>query len=62
LLWKLSQKFKVSTNIRQASVTDQLGIVCLEMDGPRNEVKAAIRWLEKIGVTVEPIEISVVES
>lgn len=62
LLWQLGQKFKVVTNIRQASVTDEIGIVCLEIDGTREAVKAAIKWLEKIGVKVEPVEISVIES
>ena len=62
LIWKLGQKFKVVTNIRQASVTDEIGIVCLELDGARDEVKAAIQWLEKLGVSVEPVEISVIES
>jgi len=62
LIWKLGQKFKVVTNIRQASVTDEIGIVCLELDGKRDEVKAAIAWLEKLGVSVEPVEISVIES
>jgi ABC-type methionine transport system ATPase subunit len=62
LIWKLGQKFKVVTNIRQASVTDEIGIVCLELDGKREDVKAAIHWLEKLGVNVEPVEISVIES
>ncbi|MGO8836530.1 MAG: NIL domain-containing protein [Limisphaerales bacterium] len=62
LIWKLGQKFKVVTNIRQASVTDEVGIVCLELDGKREEVKAAITWMEKLGVNVEPVEISVIES
>jgi ABC-type methionine transport system ATPase subunit len=62
LVWEVSRKFKVVTNIRQASVTDEIGVVCLELDGPRDEVKAAIAWLEKIGVSVEPVEISVIES
>ena len=62
LLWKLGHKFKVVTNIRQASVTDEIGIVCLELDGKREDVKAAIHWLEKLGVNVEPVEISVIES
>ncbi len=61
-IWKLGHKFKLVTNIRQASVTDEIGIVCLELDGPRSEVKAAIKWLVKSGVSVEPVEISVVES
>jgi ABC-type methionine transport system ATPase subunit len=62
LIWKLGQKFKVVTNIRQASVTDEIGIVCLELDGKREDIKAAIHWLEKLGVNVEPVEISVIES
>jgi ABC-type methionine transport system ATPase subunit len=60
LLWEVGHKFKVITNIRQASVTDEIGIVCLELDGPRSEVKAAIKWLEKHGVNVEPVEISAI--
>jgi hypothetical protein len=36
--------------------------VCLELDGKRPDIKAAIKWLEKIGVKVEPAEIGVIES
>jgi L-aspartate semialdehyde sulfurtransferase ferredoxin len=62
LIWKLSRKFDVVTNIRQASVTDEIGIVSLELDGKRAEIQAAVRWLEKLGVSVEPVEIGVIES
>ena len=62
LLWQLGQKFSIVTNIRQASVTDEIGIVCLELDGARVEINAAIKWLEKNGVNVEPVEINVIES
>ena len=61
-IWEVGHKFKVITNIRQASVTDEIGIVCLELNGKREEVKAAIKWLEKNGVNVEPVEINVMES
>jgi len=60
LIWQLGHKFKLMTNIRQASVTDEIGIVCLELDGERAEVKAAIKWLEKSGVSVEPVEIGTI--
>lgn len=59
-IWEVAKKFNVVTNIRQASVTDEIGIVCLEIDGKRDEVKAAIQWMEKQGVNVEPVEIGVI--
>ena len=62
LIWKLGQKFPVITNIRQASVSDDMGIICLEVDGKRGDIKAAIKWLEQLGVSVEPVEINVIES
>ena len=62
LIWQLSHKFPLVTNVRQASVTDEIGIVCLELDGPRAQIKAAIRWMEKQGIRVEPVEINVLES
>jgi L-aspartate semialdehyde sulfurtransferase ferredoxin len=62
LLWQLAKKFEVVTNVRQASITDEIGLVCLELDGKRSEIKVAIKWLEKQGVKVEPVEINVIES
>lgn len=62
IIWQLGQKFRLVTNVRQASVADEIGIVCLELQGAREEVKKAIKWLERLGVSVEPIEINVIES
>ena len=62
VIWELATKFKVVTNVRQASVTDEIGIVCLELAGNRPDIKAAIAWLEKTGINVEPVEINVIES
>ena len=62
IVWEIAQKFPVITNVRQVSVTDEIGIVSLELEGKRESVKAAIKWLEKIGVKVEPVEINVIES
>ena len=62
LIWELARKYPVVTNVRQASVTDEIGIVCLELGGQRADLKAAIQWLEKQGIKVEPVEIGVIES
>jgi ABC-type methionine transport system ATPase subunit len=62
IIWELGKKFDIVTDIRQASVNDELGIVCLELDGAAAEIKAGISWLEKNGVNVDPVEINVIES
>ena len=61
VVYELGHKFKVVTNIRQASVTSEVGIVSLELDGAREEIKHAIAWLEEMGVKVEPVEIQTIE-
>ncbi len=62
IIWEIGQKFPVVTNVRQVSVTDEIGIVSLELKGQREDIKAAIKWLEKNGIKVEPVEINVIES
>jgi ABC-type methionine transport system ATPase subunit len=62
VIWDLARKYPVITNVRQASVTDEIGIVCLELSGQRADLKSAIGWLEKQGIKVEPVEIGVIES
>jgi L-aspartate semialdehyde sulfurtransferase ferredoxin len=61
LIWELGKKFDVSFNIRQASVAEEMGLVSLELQGERDEIKKAIAWLEEIGVQVEPVEINTIE-
>ena len=62
VIWELGHKFPLVTNIRQVSVTDEIGLVSLELSGKREDVKSAIKWLEKLGIKVEPVEINVIES
>ena len=61
IIWELGKNFNVVTNIRQASVTEEIGIVSLSLEGEREDIKKAISWLEKEGVKVEPVEINTIE-
>lgn len=56
LIYELGQKFDVVTNIRGASISKEIGLVTLEIEGDDDEIEAGITWLEKSGVKVEPIE------
>ncbi len=61
IIYDLGKNFALVTNVRQASVTDEIGLVSLELDGEREEIKKAIAWLEELGVKVEPVEINTIE-
>ena len=62
ILWQMSRKFpEVSFDIRQASVQNEIGIMAVLLTGKEPEVKAAMEFMRSRGVTVEPIEKSVVE-
>ena len=61
VVYELGHKFEIVTNIRQASVTPEVGIVSLELEGEREEIKRAIAWMEELGIKVEPVEIQTIE-
>ena len=61
VVWELGKKFPVITNVRQCSVTDEVGIMSLSLEGEREEIKNSIAWLEELGVKVEPVEINTIE-
>ena len=61
VIYELGNKFEVITNIRQATVTPEVGLVSLELEGERSEIKKTIAWLEKLGIKVEPVEINTIE-
>ena len=60
IVWELITRFELKANIRQAEVRDEIGIVCLELEGPRPALKKAAQWLERKGVKVEPVEINLI--
>ncbi|TAJ83859.1 FeS-binding protein [bacterium] len=57
----LAKKFDILFNIRGSTVTAEMGLVALEINGERGEVDKAIRWLKDQGVIVEPLEKNVIE-
>ena len=62
IIWQMSRKFPdVVFDIRQASVQNELGIMAVLLSGKEEEVKAAMDFIRSKGVTVEPIEKSVIE-
>jgi hypothetical protein len=62
IIWQMSRKFpNMMFDIRQASVQHEIGIMAVLLTGSEADVNSAIEFLRSKGVTVEPIEKSVVE-
>jgi hypothetical protein len=61
-LWRMTTQFpEVSFDIRQASVTADIGIMAVVFEGEAPRVEAALKCLAEQGVTVEPIEKNMIE-
>jgi len=60
VLFEMVKKFDVMPNIRRARVTDTVGEIVLELDGPADQLDAGVRFMEARGVIVEPLEGDVV--
>jgi len=62
IIWQMSRTYpNVMFDIRQASVQNEIGIMAVLLKGKEAEVLSAIEFMRAAGVTVEPIEKSVVE-
>ncbi len=56
ILSKLCKTFDIDINIRKANVQENIGWLELEMIGREDEIENAIKWLEKNGIEVSPVE------
>ena len=61
IIYELSHKFEVVTNIRRADVSEDRGWVVLELEGDDKEIDAGIAWVKEKGVRVDPIVGDIVE-
>ncbi|MEM1028079.1 MAG: NIL domain-containing protein [Planctomycetota bacterium] len=58
VLWQLSQEFPtVQFDVRQASVSQKIGIMALQFTADsQDDLDAAVKFLEDKGVRVDPVE------
>ena len=55
VIYMMAKEYDVIPNIRRAKVTESVGEVTLELEGPEEGLKNAVVFLEKKGVKVEPV-------
>lgn len=56
VLYLLGRQFNVIPNIRRAQITDEIGIVSLELEGEAAEIDKAIAFLRNSRVGVEVVK------
>lgn len=61
LIWGMSRKFDLVFNIRNSSVTNEIGVIALELEGEGKTIEDAVKWFRKHGVQVDPVEMSTIE-
>lgn len=60
-VYQVIKSYDVIVNIRQANISSELGLMSVELEGEAGEIDKAVRFLSDKGVTVEPIELDVIE-
>ncbi|RMH38881.1 MAG: FeS-binding protein [Deltaproteobacteria bacterium] len=60
LVCRMYDELRVEFNVRTASVTDEIGIIGLELSGDPDRIDAAIAFFRERGVRVEPIALDVI--
>jgi hypothetical protein len=53
LLYILGRDFRLVPNIKGAMITDQMGMMALEVEGAPEDVEAAVQFLRDRGVKVD---------
>ncbi|MDP3786803.1 MAG: NIL domain-containing protein [Candidatus Omnitrophota bacterium] len=61
VIYTMAKKFDVIPNIRRAKITETGGEVTLELSGKKENLEKARKYLERAGVTIEPVTGDVVE-
>ena len=61
VIFTMAKKFDIIPNIRRAKITDTVGEVTLELDGAKEDLEKAWRYLEKTGIKVEPVLGDIIE-
>lgn len=56
VIYNLSIKFNIVTNIRRANVEQKVGWIVMEMDGTEANLEAGLRYLDEVGVGVEQLD------
>lgn len=61
VIYTMAKKFNVIPNVRRAKITETVGEVTLELSATKENFGKAVRYLERLGIKVEPVIGDIVE-
>ena len=53
VIGEMRKKFDLATQIRSATITEEIGQIALELTGEQKAIGAAVRWFRRQGVQVD---------
>ena len=56
ILWRIGQEYQVVTNIRGASITEEVALLAIMLEGRSDDIDKALEYLVEKGVKVESLE------
>ena len=60
-IYNMAKKYDVIPNIRRAKITEEVGEVTLELSGTKENLESGRKYLEKLGIKVEPVVGDIIE-
>lgn len=61
VIWEVGRRFDLVTNIRRADVTQDVAWTILELEGEQADIERGVRWVNELGVRVDPVEDNILE-
>ena len=61
VVYRIGREFQVVTNIRRADIQEGIGWVLLELEGEQQAIDDALKWVDSLGVRIDPAVGDVVE-
>jgi len=61
VIYTMAKKCNIVPNVRRAKITETIGEVTLEISGTRENLEKGRKYLEGVGVKVEPLVGDIIE-
>ncbi len=61
VIYTMAREYNVIPNIRRAKVTETAGEMTLELEGTKEDLEKARKYLEGVGIKVEPVVGDIIE-